>query len=229
MAINKNADYSVLNYGHSPVAVSTKHENFIIPAGTREEPSIQVMSYEDIQWINNTSTAFRNGILRFDPDYEEELYKALPVRGYQDILTDQEIEDIMLHPTEQGLTRILSIEDPTYFNRVYGVYLGMVNAGYGIPGDVSNLMRGRYRECVQRKRQTAFRVKPRTVDRSEDVEALKAQNDEMAQQLAALQKQMDDMKAAGPKADTEPESVPKAKPARQTRKRTTKTAASPEK
>ena len=37
--LDKNKTFLVLNYNGSPVAVSTRHESYIIPGGSSESPS----------------------------------------------------------------------------------------------------------------------------------------------------------------------------------------------
>ena len=95
--LDKNKTFLVLNYNGSPVAVSTRHESYIIPGGSSESPSSMPLSVDEIVQINSNSNVFKMGLLWFEEEFQENLYKECRIRNWKDILTDSEIEDIILH------------------------------------------------------------------------------------------------------------------------------------
>ena len=92
--LDKNKTYLVLNYNGSPVAVSTRHESYIIPGGSSESPSSMPLSVDEIVQINSNSNVFKMGLLWFEEEFQEDLYKECRIRNWKNILTDSEIEDI---------------------------------------------------------------------------------------------------------------------------------------
>ena len=154
--LDKNKTYLVLNYNGSPVAVSTRHESYIIPGGNSEAPASMPLSVDEIVQINSNSNVFKMGILWFEEQFQEELYKECRIRNWKDILTDSEIEDIILHPTLEKLERLLSIENEQYFERCYGIYIGLKNSNHSIKQNVENVMLARRKELRNRKYKTGI-------------------------------------------------------------------------
>lgn len=188
--LDKNKTYLVLNYNGSPVAVSTRHESYIIPGGSSESPSSMPLSVDEIVQINSNSNVFKMGLLWFEEEVQEELYKECRIRNWENILRDKEIEDIILHPTLEKLERLLSIENEQYFERCYGIYIGLKNSNHSIKQNVENVMLARRKELRNRKYKTGILLtKKETPAVSE--EALK----ETQEQNIKLTKEVDELKA----------------------------------
>jgi len=154
MGIQKEKTYLVLNYCANPVSVVTRYDQFIMEPFADGEPSSLPLTLDEIQQANNNSKLFKTGHLRFEPDHEEEIYDMLHIRDWKDILTNEQIEDVVLHPTAEKIESILKIDEPRYFNRIYGVYMGLKNAGYSISRNVDVTMSARYKELVNGKKTT---------------------------------------------------------------------------
>lgn len=188
--LDKNKTYLVLNYNGSPVAVSTRHESYIIPGGSSESPSSMPLSVDEIVQINSNSNVFKMGLLWFEEEFQEDLYKECRIRNWKDILTDSEIEDIILHPTLEKLERLLLIENEQYFERCYGIYIGLKNSNHSIKQNVENVMLARRKELRNRKYKTGILLtKKETPSVSEEV--LK----ETQEQNAKLTQEVDELKA----------------------------------
>lgn len=188
--LDKNKTYLVLNYSGSPVAVSTRHESHIIPSGNSEEPASIPLSVDEIVQINSNSPVFKIGLLWFEEEFQEELYKECRIRNWENILRDKEIEDIILHPTLEKLERLLSIENEQYFERCYGIYIGLKNSNHSIKQNVENVMLARRKELRNRKYKTGILLtKKETSVVSEEV--LK----ETQEQNVKLTKEVDELKA----------------------------------
>lgn len=188
--LDKNKTYLVLNYNGSPVAVSTRHESYIIPGGSSESPSSMPLSVDEIVQINSNSNVFKMGLLWFEEEFQEELYKECRIRNWENILRDKEIEDIILHPTLEKLERLLSIENEQYFERCYGIYIGLKNSNHSIKQNVENVMLARRKELRNRKYKTGILLtKKETSVVSEEV--LK----ETQEQNVKLTKEVDELKA----------------------------------
>ena len=188
--LNKNKTYLVLNYNGSPVAVSTRHESYIIPGGSSQEPASIPLSVDEIIQINSNSPVFKIGLLWFEEEFQKELYEECRIRNWKDIPTDSEIEDTILHPTLEKLERLLSIENEQCFERCYGIYIGLKNSNHSIKQNVENVMLARRKELRNRKYKTGILLtKKETPTVSEEV--LK----ETQEQNAKLTHEVDELKA----------------------------------
>lgn len=216
--LDRARNYLVLNYNSSPVVIETRYESVLIPGGSREEPSTLPLSVDEILQINNNSPFFKCGVLFFEKGFEEDLYNECRIKNWQDILTDDQIEDVMLHPTIEGLQKIVDIQTEVYFERCYGIFIGLMNANYPIPANVSKLMKIRRSEFRHKKFKSEISLTPKDVAPSvstEDFDKAKAQVSE----LADLVKQQQDQIASLLEALKQKES----KPAAATKRKTTKT------
>lgn len=222
MSISKTQNYLVLNYNSSPVSVSTKHESYLINGGTVESPGALPLTYDEIAVINSTSPAFKIGLLGFEESVREEMYNALCIPNWQDILTAERIEYILLNPNMEDLAKILAIENVAYFERIRGVLMGLKNAGYDVSSKVDRMIEQRRRELANHQRKTSIKLvpaeKPEEKPSKEEFDAMKAQ-------LTAMQEMMAQMLKAQTVStgDTEAPSEPAAK--KSTNRRTTKTTA----
>lgn len=188
--LDKNKTYLVLNYDGNPVAVSTRHESCIIPGGTNDQPSSMPFSLDEIIQINSNSPVFKMGLLWFEKEFEKDIYEECRIRNWQDILSNEEIEDIIIHPTLAKLEKLLAIENEQYFERCYGIYIGLKNASYAITQNVENIMLARRKELRNRKHKTGILLtKKETTNVTE--EAL----NEAKEQNAKLASEVDELKA----------------------------------
>lgn len=186
--LNRNKTYLVLNPCGSPVAVSTRTDGYIIPGGTYQSPGTLPFSIDEIIQINSGSPVFKTGCLFFEPEYEKDIYEELRIRDWKSILREPDIEDIILHPTIEKLQKIIDIQSDLYFERVYGVYIGMKNANYAIPGNVQSVFTMRHKEFKTHKIKSGIVLKQKQDEENKEVEALK-------EQLASMQAMIDKLTA----------------------------------
>ena len=216
MSLNGTDTYLILNYNPSPVSVSTRDTSYLIPGGSTFSPASFPLTLNEIRYINNVSKAFKYGLLFFEDDIAEEMYAELHITDWRSIMRDEEIEAILADPTVDGLERILAISDQLYFERVYGVYVGMKNAGIPISAKVEGLIVARRKELARGKSTTEISVRKAQADAVTDTK-IKALEDQIAQLTAMLSAQS---KPAEPEATTEdappqPKQKPKASDAEQ--------------
>lgn len=218
MAFDKTKSYMILNYDTSPIAVSTRTGSVLIPAGSDNIPSGIPFSFDDILYINMTTSAFKTGQLWFEPEFENEMYKELRILNSDDIMTNQEIEDIIINPTVEKLERLLAIDDANYFNRCYGVYIGLRNEGVSMSGKIQDIMASRREEFRRNRRKTGIKI--RHVDDASD--AGKNEVNDLKRQLAEMQKQMEKLMAANLVENTSAQEKPAPKKPQTKKKQTTK-------
>lgn len=195
MPISKTKNYLVLNYNPSPVAVSTKHDSFLIAGGTREEPTTMPFTIDEIAAINSGSPVFKIGLLFFEPEDQEDIYQELRIDKWRDILRDEDIENIILDPTTEGLQKFLDIESDAYFERVRGVFAGLKSIGTDLSTNVEKVINGRYKELSARKRKSEIRLTPITPTTPDSelqntVKEQAAAMDDMREQMRAMQEML---------------------------------------
>ena len=198
--IKETEKISVLNYNENRVSVEVapnKSYSFE-PSNDGVTPTVIPMSIDEIRYANN-STAFKNGTLFFDKSREEEIYKELNITDWQNILSNDAIREIILHPTYDGLNRIIAIKDSAEFERVRAVFHKLKqDETHDVSVRVAQIINTRYKELLNRQINTSIVLTkkdiPETVN-SAEVDELKAQNAAMQEQMAQMQKLIEQMMA----------------------------------
>ena len=199
MSIKEMKTINVLNYNENIVVVSTKHDSYAIePATNSDNPTILPLTLEEILYINGNSAAFKTGILRFPKEIEKEMYEDyLRIPNWEDLLTIQDIEKIILHPTIEGLTKIINIKDTGMFDRVRGVFVRLKNTNDDdISLRVEKIIQARLDELRRGVRNTEIIIKAKDTVApiaTEEVDELKEQNKLLQEQMANMQKMMEQM------------------------------------
>lgn len=222
--LDKTKTYMVLNYDTSPIAITTRNHNELIPAGNDDEPAMLPLTIDEIIFINSTTKVFKIGRLFFESEYEADIYDELHIKNWKDILHNRDIYDIILNPTVEALEKILDITDPMYFDRIYGAYVGLANAGASVSGNVENVLKARYKELLNHKRKTEIEIRPRDGERQS---ADNAKVEELQSQLEAMKAMIEKLTAQTNGSQTQPDAQKSTKSSSTTqRKRTTSSAKS---
>lgn len=147
------------------------------------------MDSKDLQFINSNTGLIKTGWLTFQEDEKEEIFKELHICDWESILTNEELREIMLNPTINGLQKIIDINDETYFDRVRIVLHVLITDGEDVSSRVKNIVDTRYKELVRKQRKSSIILSEKdTAIPNNKVKELENQN-------AELQSQLDEMKA----------------------------------
>lgn len=215
---------NVLNYNSSTVVISTKHDSYAIePAIDSDNPTILPLTLDEILYANANSMAFKSGILRFPEDIEKEMYEDyLRIPNWESLLTIKQIENIILHPTMEGLTKLVSVKDSGIFDRIRGVFIRLKNTtNDDISLRVEKIIEARGNELRNGIRNTQIVIKARDAVSSvstDEVDGLKKQNEVLQNQLNEMQAMMAEFLASQNKVNENAveseKSVVKKKPGR---------------
>lgn len=215
---------NVLNYNSSTVVISTKHDSYAIePAIDSDNPTILPLTLDEILYANANSMAFKSGILRFPEDIEKEMYEDyLRIPNWESLLTIKQIENIILHPTMEGLTKLVSVKDSGIFDRIRGVFIRLKNTtNDNISLRVEKIIETRGNELRNGIRNTQIVIKARDAVSSvstDEVDGLKKQNEVLQNQLNEMQAMMAEFLASQKKVNENAveseKSVVKKKPGR---------------
>ena len=139
---------------------------------------------DEIKYVNN-SKVFKNGILEFPSDLEDELYEVLRI-DKDKVLKFNEIRDILLNPTKDGLTKILSITSLSDFDRVRGQFQKLKYDGYRLTLDVADLIDKRTKELFNNKIKSDVMIEKIDMESTNQkrVDELERQLEEMKAMLA---------------------------------------------
>lgn len=214
--IKETEKISVLNYNENRVSVEVapnKSYSFE-PSADGITPTVIPMSIDEIRYANN-STAFKNGTLFFEKSREEEIYNELDITDWKNILTNNAIREIILHPTFDGLSKIIAIKDSAAFERVRAVFHKLKQDGtHDVSVRVAQIINTRYKELLNRQINSSIALTkkdiPETVN-SAEVDELKAQNAVMQEQMAQMQKLIEQMMASQNTVSKEESSKEKTK------------------
>lgn len=190
MAAIEEKTYLLCNYTPSKVSIAMKDgSSILMDGGTYDAPSTYPFTLSEIQHINNTTPCIKNGTLIPHDECKEFVYETLRVTDWKSILTNKDIETIILNPTADGLQSIIDITDSQYFDRVYGVFLGLKNADAPITANVMNLITKRYDELLHGIRKTEITVRKVDVPKNitPDVEEMKSEIQQLKELIAAMQ------------------------------------------
>ena len=222
MALKDSAFVKVYNYNPFILSVGDK---MLEPCYNYDEPTYDSISVDQLQYINSNSNAVRNGLVRFDKNEEDDIYAELGVDKSR-IIKNEEIDDIILNPTQEKLQKLLDIVDPSVFDRVVTIHQGLISSGaYDISNRVTMVIEEREKEFRRNILTTQIKltkVEPKKVDA--EVEEVKKQNEDLQAQLNQMQEMMAQLLAAQngaatPTAESEKEkdttTTPKRKPGRQ--------------
>lgn len=194
--IKESEKIGVLNYNENRVSVEVapgKSYSFE-PSIDGETPMVIPMTIEEILYANN-SVAFKSGMLFFEKSREEEIYERLNIVNWKDILSNDKIKEILLHPTFDGLNKIVKIKSTSEFERVRGVLFKLKQSDrYDVSVRVEQIVNTRYKELLNRQINTDIILTKKDVPvesiSSEEMDKLKAQNEAMQKQLEEMQKMM---------------------------------------
>lgn len=214
MALQKERTYMVLNYSASPISLTTKNGSYLLDGGTHDNPAVLPMTIDEIITANSNGYAFKYGFARFEKEFQEDIYNEIFIRNWKEILTDEEIEDIIINPTAEGLERLIAIDNEIYFGRVVGVYIGLKSIFAEISPRVELVIEQRKNELHNKKRKSEIVISKHVANcesknsvNQEEIDNIKSQNETLMAQIEELKsilKTQQSMKIECEKTSTEP-------------------------
>lgn len=180
---------SVLNYNDNCVCINIAPNKSLLFEGASDEyPTTIPLSLDEIRYANN-STAFRTGMLEFPDDIEDELYTELRI-DKDKVLKLREIREILLHPSKEGLRKIISITSLSDFDRVRGQFQKLKYEGYKLTLDMANVIDTRTRELFNNQIKSNISIDDADIHVSDKkVEELERQLTEMKELILQMSAQ----------------------------------------
>ncbi len=199
MSIKENVSIPVYNYNESNICIPTNISTHILPPAVDGVPSVDYLSFAEINYVNGISDCFRTGLVRFDDKDKEEIYTALNVANWADILTNDEIRNILLNPTIDGLQRIIDVTNASIFERIRTIFVSFKeNTDNDISNRVIKIMETREQEFKRGIYKSQITLKPKDAPEksvsNDEINAIKEQNAMLMTQLAEMQKMISSLK-----------------------------------
>lgn len=191
--IKENIAIRIFNYNPFNLSVNSNiSSRSLNPCYEYKNPTSDTISFSELVYINSNSSAIRNGLVRFAKEQEKEIYEALAI-NWEDIVKNEDIEDIILNPNKNKIQKLISIKDPSVFDRVLAVYQGLISTGeYDISNRICDIIKRRSKEFRKGQIVTGIQVKAiNTTSQDKDIEEIKTQNVLLQKQLNQMQEMMD--------------------------------------
>lgn len=174
---------SVLNYNDNCVCINIAPGKTIkIDAATYGEPTMVPLTLDEIKFANN-GRAFKTGLLEFSSDIEDELYEELRINKDK-VLKLSEVRDILIHPSKDGLIKILSISSLSDFDRIRGQFQKLKYEGYKLTLDIADIIDRRTKELFNNQVKSDIKIGDADVVYNAD-----------SRKILELEKQIEEMKA----------------------------------
>ena len=95
------------------------------------DPNYTPVPYRVISSVNKNTELFKNRVLRFRPEEEEELWKDLRIDNsrIRDVYTKEAIDRIILTPTDEELKNVLKIKSLSMINCFFSELVWLRNSG----------------------------------------------------------------------------------------------------
>ena len=198
MSIKENVSIAVLNYNESNICIPTNISTHILPPAVDGVPSVDYLSFAEINYVNGISDCFRTGLVQFEDKDKEEIYSALHFSDWENIITNAEIKDILLNPTIEGLQKIIGVTNKSVFDRIRTIFVGLKeNPDNDISNRVIKIMETRENEFKRGIYKSQIILKPKDASEKaiskDEIDAIKEQNAMLMNQLAEMQKMLASM------------------------------------
>ena len=198
MSIKENVSIAVLNYNERNICIPTNISTHILPPAVDGVPSVDYLSFAEINYVNGISDCFRTGLVQFEDKDKEEIYSALHFSDWKNIITNAEIKDILLNPTIEGLQKIIGVTNKSVFDRIRTIFVGLKeNPDNDISNRVIKIMETRENEFKRGIYKSQIILKPKDASEKaiskDEIDAIKEQNAMLMNQLADMQKMLASM------------------------------------
>lgn len=212
--INENTMIKVFNRTNITVVASSDKRGYKFPYNNGE-PTMQIIPFSDIEYINYRDSFFRNGTLTFEEDCEDEIYQKLGI-DKSDVVKEGWLIEQIKDFNKDFAEFLTSVTDNMVMSRIQALVTLYKLNRYDLSIRLCKLVELRANELRRGKLTSELLIKPVTntpvVENDEKISALEIQVAELKNMLL---KQSAEPKSSGAKAEEEKqEPVKKQTPAR---------------
>jgi len=189
MKITDNSIINVYNTSNYTVVLPThlNPEGYLFAGYMDDNPVMIPITFSEIRLINSSSMLFREKHLTFDEKDESDIYEALKILGWKDILTNDQIEDLILNPTKEKLEKVVAATTMSMLDRIRGALVSMQNTGqYDISQRVIDVVNARYQELYAGKRGSQI-----VINKTQQEVVEETKKDVIQEELAKMRKEIE--------------------------------------
>lgn len=188
---------------HNPfnLCVRSNLRDYILsPVSEDGTPTIEYLTLEELLWVDSNTNAIRTGLITINETDRQAVFKEMKFEDGDKILTNADVEDILVNPSVEGLKKIIDVTDSSIFDRIYTVFTGLKEGGsVDISNRVINLMNERYKEFKRGQNVSHITIEKKDTDRpiSQDkAKELEAQNESLRDEISELKEMMKQLMAS---------------------------------
>lgn len=173
-------------YNECPFQVNLvgQRRDYIFPPCLDGEPTMNFVDFEEIEYAHSRGKVFNIGLLIFAEEDREGMYEALGIKNWKDkIWFNDDIEDIIMHPSLEKMQRVIDVRDLITFERIRGMMVRFSNEKRDVSQNVINLINARYRELNAGNVTSKIVIKPADVEEKVSVDEVA----DLKQQLKEMQ------------------------------------------
>ena len=173
-------------YNECPFQVNLvgQRRDYIFPPCLDGEPTMNFVDFEEIEYAHSRGKVFNIGLLIFAKEDREGMYEALGIKNWKDkIWFNDDIEDIIMHPSLEKMQRVINVRDLITFERIRGMMVRFSNEKRDVSQNVINLINARYRELNAGNVTSKIVIKPADVEEKVSVDEVA----DLKQQLKEMQ------------------------------------------
>ena len=151
----------LLNYMSSPISVSTRDKNLMIAPCVDGVPGFEYFTEREIEYINSVSTVLRTGALEFEEDIRDKMYRKLSIPDWETrCLFENDLDDMLLHPSLATMQRIVDITDLISIERVRGHVVRLIANQADVSVKVRDIVNKRFEEINRGERKSKIVLSP---------------------------------------------------------------------
>ena len=117
MKFNNNDELDIYCAYDFNISIPTSNGDVTLNGMINDEPSFESVCWKDIKAINSKSGVFKNKIIRFAPNIEDDALKALYISNVKNVYSREEIEFMVQHPSDKVFKKITEIKDKQIINQ----------------------------------------------------------------------------------------------------------------
>ena len=214
MKIQDKEYIKVFNYSPVTIGIETRSRGILFEPAKDGVPTIEHLSFHDIEYVDSRSTVFRTGALRFEEQEQEEIFKTLKHLNWKEtLLSEEDITDLVLTSSLENVEKIKLIKDNGTIERVRGRLIYLINEQNDVSTKMEKVIKSRFTEIRNGKLKSEISndsFKKRTDKSQDSVSELKGELDVMKALVAQLLKDQADNNVAV-KTDTKTKVVKEPK------------------
>jgi len=182
----------VFNYSPVTIGIETKNRGILFEPVNDGVPTIEHLSFREVEYVDSRSTVFRTGALRFEEQEQEEIFKALKHLDWKEtLLSEENITDLVLVSSLENVEKIKAIKDSGTIERVRGRLIYLINEQNDVSTKMEKVIKSRFTEIRNGKLKSEISndsFKKHINKQQDNVAELKGELDEMKALVAQLLK-----------------------------------------